>query len=188
MPLESLPDIQSTDHALTILKELASSSSLSFSSSSHSVQHQKRPQPPSTNAKNDPAPFQPFFLAVGYHKPHVPFKYPMEFRSLYPLESVSIAPNPDLPPKLPPVAFEPYTSLREREDIAALNLSFPYGPMPKPYHVSKSGNDFKIKFIFLFIHIYSTNIKTVYPPQKKKYIYFFLYSYLFNQYKNSLQK
>jgi hypothetical protein len=28
------------------------------------------------------------------------------------------------------VAWNPWTDLREREDVAALNVSFPFGPMP----------------------------------------------------------
>jgi len=42
-------------------------------------------------------------------------------------------PNPYLPVDFPSVAYEPWTDLRWRDDIAALNLSFPYGPMPSLY-------------------------------------------------------
>ena len=120
-PMGTLPDIQSTDYALEILKNLSQSHS---DPSDHDVPHSKgTPQPP-------------FFLAVGYHKPHIPFKYPQEFRELYPLESIDIPPDIDLPAKLPPVAWEPWSDVREREDIIALNVSFPYGPMPIKYHVS----------------------------------------------------
>ena len=28
---------------------------------------------------------KPFFLAVGFHKPHIPFKFPKEYLQLYPL-------------------------------------------------------------------------------------------------------
>lgn len=34
------------------------------------------------------------------------------------------------PSALPMVAWNPWTDLREREDVAALNVSFPFGPMP----------------------------------------------------------
>jgi hypothetical protein len=34
------------------------------------------------------------------------------------------------PSALPTVAWNPWTDLREREDVAALNVSFPFGPMP----------------------------------------------------------
>ncbi len=119
-PLGTLPDIQSTDYALEILKNL-------------SHQHQSKiPSMKSEDKKLQP----PFFLAVGYHKPHIPLKYPKEFRALYPLDSIDIAGDIHRPDKLPPVAWNPWTDVRAREDIAALNVSFPYGPIPLDYHVS----------------------------------------------------
>ncbi|XP_042336438.1 iduronate 2-sulfatase isoform X2 [Sceloporus undulatus] len=74
-----------------------------------------------------------FFLAVGYHKPHIPFRYPKEFLKLYPLENVTLAPDPDVPKGLPSVAYNPWTDIRHREDVAALNISFPYGPIPEDF-------------------------------------------------------
>ena len=122
-PMGTLPDIQSTDHALEILGNLSKAAeSHRFSQLSNRVKVGEA-QPP-------------FFLAVGYHKPHIPFKYPQEFRDLYPLDSIDIAANRQLPDKLPAVAWEPWTDVKEREDIAALNISFPYGAMPLSYHVS----------------------------------------------------
>lgn len=52
MPGGSLPDIQSADHAISVLKNL-----------SRKMEPQKKP----------------FFLAVGFHKPHIPLKYPKEY-------------------------------------------------------------------------------------------------------------
>ncbi|XP_036160757.1 iduronate 2-sulfatase isoform X4 [Myotis myotis] len=72
----------------------------------------------------------PFFLAVGYHKPHIPFRYPKEFQKLYPLENITLAPDPHVPPGLPPVAYNPWMDIRQREDVEALNLSVPYGSIP----------------------------------------------------------
>lgn len=72
----------------------------------------------------------PFFLAVGYHKPHIPFRYPKEFQKLYPLENMTLAPDPHVPDSLPPVAYNPWIDIREREDVQALNISVPYGPIP----------------------------------------------------------
>lgn len=42
-------------------------------------------------------------------------------------------PDPVYPTQLPPVAWNPWTDLREREDVQSLNLSFPYGPVPETF-------------------------------------------------------
>uniref|UniRef100_A0A3B4D5J5 Iduronate 2-sulfatase n=1 Tax=Pygocentrus nattereri TaxID=42514 RepID=A0A3B4D5J5_PYGNA len=77
----------------------------------------------------------PFFLAVGFYKPHIPFRIPQEYLKLYPIENMTLAPDPDVPKKLPDVAYNPWTDIREREDVKALNLSFPYGPIPKDFQL-----------------------------------------------------
>ncbi|XP_077164442.1 iduronate 2-sulfatase [Paroedura picta] len=74
-----------------------------------------------------------FFLAIGYHKPHIPFRYPQEFLKLYPLENITLAPDPDVPKGLPSVAYNPWTDIRHREDVQVLNISFPYGPIPEDF-------------------------------------------------------
>ncbi|MEE6496810.1 hypothetical protein FKM82_002491 [Ascaphus truei] len=77
----------------------------------------------------------PFFLAVGYHKPHIPFRFPKEFLKLYPIENISLASDPDVPKKLPTVAYNPWMDIREREDVQALNISVPYGPIPTHFQL-----------------------------------------------------
>ncbi|XP_041846773.1 iduronate 2-sulfatase isoform X2 [Melanotaenia boesemani] len=103
-PGRTLPDLESTDEALRLLKSRA----------------------------NDDT---PFFLAVGFHKPHIPFRIPQEYLSLYPLEKMSLAPDPDVPKLLPPVAYNPWMDVRKREDVQKLNISFPYGPIPKDFQL-----------------------------------------------------
>ncbi|XP_053846445.1 iduronate 2-sulfatase isoform X3 [Vidua macroura] len=76
---------------------------------------------------------QKFFLAVGYHKPHIPLRYPQEFLKLYPLENITLAPDPWVPKKLPSVAYNPWMDIRQRDDVEALNVSFPYGPLPDDF-------------------------------------------------------
>ena len=41
---------------------------------------------------------EPFFLAVGFHKPHLPFVFPKRFLDYYPQSSIHIAKDPN-PPK-----------------------------------------------------------------------------------------
>ncbi|XP_024863161.1 iduronate 2-sulfatase isoform X2 [Kryptolebias marmoratus] len=103
-PAGTLPDLESADEAVTLLKSRAADGA-------------------------------PFFLAVGFHKPHIPFRIPQEYLSLYPLEDMSLAPDPDVPKLLPPVAYNPWTDVRKREDVQKLNISFPYGPIPKDFQL-----------------------------------------------------
>ncbi|KAK3565035.1 hypothetical protein QTP86_032465 [Hemibagrus guttatus] len=77
----------------------------------------------------------PFFLAVGFYKPHIPFRIPTEYLRLYPIENMTLAPDPDVPKKLPEVAYNPWTDIRKREDVRALNVSFPFGPIPKDFQL-----------------------------------------------------
>lgn len=58
-----------------------------------------------------------------------------EYLKLYPIENMTLAPDPDVPKKLPEVAYNPWTDIRKREDVRALNVSFPYGPIPKDFQV-----------------------------------------------------
>ncbi|XP_075999570.1 iduronate 2-sulfatase [Genypterus blacodes] len=103
-PGGTLPDMESTDEAVRLLK----------------------------SRRNDPT---PFFLAVGFHKPHIPFRIPQEYLSLYPIEQMSLAPDPDVPKLLPPVAYNPWMDVRKRDDVQKLNTSFPYGPIPKDFQL-----------------------------------------------------
>uniref|UniRef100_A0AAQ6ARB3 Iduronate 2-sulfatase n=1 Tax=Amphiprion ocellaris TaxID=80972 RepID=A0AAQ6ARB3_AMPOC len=103
-PGGTLPDLESTDEAVRLLKSRANS-------------------------------HDPFFLAVGFHKPHIPFRIPQEYLSLYPLDKMTLAPDPDVPKLLPPVAYNPWMDVRKREDVQKLNISFPYGPIPKDFQL-----------------------------------------------------
>lgn len=103
-PGGTLPDLETTDEAVRLLK---------------------------SRARNG----DPFFLAVGFHKPHIPFRIPQEYLSLYPLDEMVLAPDPDVPKRLPPVAYNPWTDVRKREDVQKLNVSFPYGPIPKDFQL-----------------------------------------------------
>lgn len=101
MPKGTLPDIQSTKHAQKLIKEIVRNKT------------------------------KPFFLAVGYHKPHIPFKYPKKFLDLYPLSKIKLPADDTLPPGLPSVAWNPWDDVRRRDDVQKLNVSYPYGPIPE---------------------------------------------------------
>ncbi|XP_058837730.1 iduronate 2-sulfatase [Topomyia yanbarensis] len=71
----------------------------------------------------------PFFLAVGYHKPHIPFKLPLKYLDLHDVRKFKTY-DLDYPPNgLPFVAWSSYLDIRSRDDMKALNISFPFGPI-----------------------------------------------------------
>lgn len=53
------------------------------------------------------------------------------------MDSMTLAPDPDVPSGLPPVAYNPWSDVRKREDVQRLNVSFPYGPIPKDFQVRR---------------------------------------------------
>lgn len=61
-----------------------------------------------------------------------------EFQKLYPLENITLAPDPQVPPGLPPVAYNPWMDIRQREDVEALNLSVPYDSIPVDFQVPRA--------------------------------------------------
>lgn len=73
----------------------------------------------------------PYFLAVGYYKPHIPFKIPMEYLKLHENTNFRTL-DLDYPPYgLPTVAWNSYLDIRSRDDMMALNISYPFGPIPE---------------------------------------------------------
>lgn len=106
MPEKTLPDLQSAAFAVSFLNNISKTNEI-----------------------------KPFFLAVGFHKPHVPLKYPKEYLDLYPLSKIHLAPHHHLPLRLPLVAWNPWNDVRSRDDVIALNVSFPFGPLPEHFQL-----------------------------------------------------
>jgi len=48
---------------------------------------------------------QPFFVAIGFQKPHIPFVFPERYLVHYPLMTVDLAPNPYAPVDFPTIAW-----------------------------------------------------------------------------------
>ena len=46
-----------------------------------------------------------FFMAVGFHKPHLPFVCPQKYFDLYPESVINLPKNPDPPVDMPAVSF-----------------------------------------------------------------------------------
>ncbi|MBN2450262.1 MAG: sulfatase [Lentisphaeria bacterium] len=64
---------------------------------------------------------KPFFLAVGYHKPHLPFIAPKRYWDLYPEAAISLTDNPLHPKDMPPGAVDTFPGeLGAYSDVKAL--------------------------------------------------------------------
>lgn len=55
---------------------------------------------------------RPFFMAVGFHKPHLPFIAPKKYYDLYDPANIELAPNPDPPKDAPKYATYNWNDLR----------------------------------------------------------------------------
>ena len=62
---------------------------------------------------------QPFFLAVGFHRPHLPFQFPESFLQYYPEDSIRLPPNPFIPKDFPKIAWNQCGGLAGKKDIRA---------------------------------------------------------------------
>ncbi|XP_076184017.1 iduronate 2-sulfatase isoform X1 [Ptiloglossa arizonensis] len=73
----------------------------------------------------------PFFLAVGFQKPHIPFKYPKKYLKYHPLHKFEVPKPYEWPQNISSIAYNPWIDLRKRKDIEALNLKFPWEKIPR---------------------------------------------------------
>ena len=60
---------------------------------------------------------KPFFLAVGFHKPHLPFTSPKRYWDLYDPDSITLASNPEAPEGAPAIAMHTFGELRAYQGI-----------------------------------------------------------------------
>lgn len=74
-------------------------------------------------AQRDAGDPRPFFLAVGFHKPHLPFVASSKYFKYYPPSSVELPPDQQPPKGMPPIAWSPYGELRGYSDQKTLNAS-----------------------------------------------------------------
>ena len=101
------------------------------------------------NTNND----KPFFLAVGFHRPHLPFVVPKKFFDLYPESSIRLPENPYAPVNMPEAAWTDFGELRKYPDIAvfnntgAINETFPDKvtlALRRAYYSAMSYTDYQI--------------------------------------------
>lgn len=88
----------------------------------------------------------PYFLAVGFHKPHAPFRFPLKFLSniiwryctiiiivctyileYHQLSEITLPAFRWKPPSLPSAVWNSWIDIRKYDDINTLNMSLPYG-------------------------------------------------------------
>ena len=62
---------------------------------------------------------QPFFLAVGFVKPHLPFISPTKYWELYDPAKIQLAPNPFPPINAPEYSIIPGAELRSYSGVPA---------------------------------------------------------------------
>ena len=61
----------------------------------------------------------PFFLAVGFVKPHLPFTAPKKYWNLYSTSDIQLAGQPTMPPGIPDAAVHSWGELRKFSNIPA---------------------------------------------------------------------
>jgi iduronate 2-sulfatase len=68
---------------------------------------------------------RPFFLAVGFNKPHLPFAAPKRYWDMFDRKELPLAPNPARPRGVPEMAFTAYSEYRSYGDVPDT------GPIPE---------------------------------------------------------
>eukprot|EP00943_MAST-04B_sp_MAST-4B-sp1_P002171 g2171.t1 len=111
---------------------------------------------------------RPFFLAIGFHKPHLPFVAPERFFQSYPMDNINLPGDEDPPKDMPKVAWSNWGELRQYFDIARLgNSGEPGDHLPsnvtkalrRAYYASVSWTDYNIGRVLQALeeHGYSNN-------------------------------
>jgi len=96
---------------------------------------------------------KPWFIAVGFRKPHLPFVCPDEFYNLYDIKNITLADNSFAPRDMPPIAWPPVHEIRMYDEIkdsgytAAINETMPTGKakeLVRGYQACVSYHDYNV--------------------------------------------
>ena len=69
---------------------------------------------------------QPFYLSVGFRKPHLSFYAPREFYELYPIPNITFPSNPWVLEDFPEVGWQECGELQRRTDFELLNITLEF--------------------------------------------------------------
>lgn len=64
---------------------------------------------------------KPFFVAVGFYKPHLPFVFPQQYLDLYPLDDVPVPRHSRVPLNMPDIAWNNW-EIRKYPDVSGLGI------------------------------------------------------------------
>lgn len=112
----------------------------------------------------------PFFVAVGFHRPHLPFVFPASFMQYYPQSDVKLPPNPYAPVNMPDVAWSSYGELRNYGDQKKLNASGNINTtlpnddvlaLRRAYYSAVSWTDSLIGFVMNQLHLHGFDNNTI---------------------------
>jgi iduronate 2-sulfatase len=78
---------------------------------------------------------KPFFMAVGYYRPHLPFNVPKRYWDLYDRDSIPLAANRSIPKGAPVMAVNTAREIRGYTD---------FKPMPRPHEGSMSDDQARL--------------------------------------------
>ena len=73
---------------------------------------------------------KPFFIAVGFRKPHLPFQFPESYLDLYPEDTIKAPSNPYAPVNMPPIAWSDFDEIRAYTDVL---YKYGYGSINATY-------------------------------------------------------
>ena len=101
-------------------------------------------------------PDEPFFMAVGFHKPHLPYTFPKEFLEYYPTDELQYPDNVWIPENMPKVAWYSYADGRQFQDLRTFyhmgELNRTFSPevimdMRRAYYSATSYSDYLLGLV-----------------------------------------
>jgi len=104
---------------------------------------------------------RPFFTAVGFHKPHLPFVAPEKFYNFYNPADIQLPLNPNAPDKMPNRSWgasgetRSYHDVKETGATGEINTTFPdYKTLElrRGYYAAVSYTDYNVGQVLLALH------------------------------------